>query len=146
MKTVDGRAAITRKEWAEQAGYTEAWARSVYGKRAQNGHPETAFVIGRTSYWWQDELAAWWEQHQEQTRPAPIERTGDGRELLFAQGVADLLGYSNPRTVLAMTARGQFPEPDATASGAGQKSGQDRPQWKRATVWDWADNRGWVRK
>lgn len=143
MKAVDGRTAITRKEWADQAGYTEAWARAAYAKRADNGHPATAFVIGRTSYWWQDELTAWLERQ----KPAPIKRIGDPEELLFAQGVADLLGYSNPRTVLSMLARGQFAEPDAIAPGAGQqKSGQDRPQWKRRTVWNWADNRGWVRK
>lgn len=146
MRTVDGRIAITRKEWAQRAELSEAWARAVYGKRTENGHPETAFTIGRTAYWWQDELDPWWQQQQKEAKPEPIERTGDPDELLFADGVADLLGYAGPRTVLGMHHRGQFAEPDEVVSGAGQKSGQPRPKWKRRTVWDWADNRARVRK
>lgn len=147
MKTVEGRNAVTRKEIAKLIGYTEAGARALYGKRGENGHPEPAFSLGRTIYWWQDEVAEWWAHHQEATRPEPIERVGNPNELLTAQQAADLLGYSNPRTILAMVARGQsFPAPDAHLSGAGQKSGQDRPQWKRRTIWDYADGRSAVRK
>lgn len=146
MKTVEGRDAITRKEWAEQIQRSEAEARRLYGKRAENGHPEPAFSIGRTAYWWKDDLTAWWEKREEKIRPEKIERTGDPDELLYAQDVAALLGYASYRTVLAMTneTRKQFPEPDAIAPAG--KGGQPRPQWKRSTVWDWADKRGWVRK
>lgn len=147
MKTVDGRNAITRKDFADKIGYSEAGARALYGKRADNGHPESAFTIGRTIYWWEDELNAWWEQQRSATR---IERTGDPNELLFAQDVADLLGYekqNGARTVLAMHSRGQFREADhIVPAGQGQKSGQPRPQWKRSTVWDYADSRTTVRR
>ena len=146
MKTVDGRDAITRKEWAARIDRSEAEARRLYGQRADNSHPEPAFTIGLTVYFWLDEMDAWWAKRQEKIRPKPIARVGDPDELLFASGAAKVLGYSSPRTVLSMHSRGQFAKPDATASGSGQKSGQPRPQWKRRTVWEWADKRGWVHK
>ena len=143
MKTVDGRVAITRKEWAEQIERSEAEARRLYGQRDTNGHPAPAFSIGRTAYWWKDELDAWWAKREVEIRPKPIKRVGDPDELLYAQGVADLLGYTNPRAVLSMHQRDQFAQPDAIAPAG--KGGDPRPQWKRATVWDWADNRKRVR-
>jgi hypothetical protein len=146
MKSVDGRDAITRKEWADQIGYTDAGARALYAKRTENGHPEAAFVIGRTSYWWKDELTKWWDKRQRETRPAPIARTGNPDDLLTAQQASDLLGYSSGRTVIGMAARDQFPKPDDHLPGAGQKSGQDRPLWKRSSVWNYADGRTTIRK
>jgi hypothetical protein len=148
VQTVDGRIAITRKEWADQIAYSVAGVRLLYDQRAQNRHPESAFAIGRTLYWWKDELDAWWKERQQATKPAPIERVGDPDDLLFASEVAELLDYTNPRTVLAMAARGQFAQPDPKdeVPGEGQKSGQPRPRWRRQVVWEYADNRTVTRK
>lgn len=145
-RDVKGRTAVTRKEMAaaEITGAGESTLRAFYADRADSGHPESAFSVGRTLYWWKDEVIKWWagrQAEQAEKKPEPIERIGDPDELLTADQVAELLGRSQGRSIIAAAARGAFPAPADYTSGEGEKGGKARPRWKRSTVWDRADSR-----
>jgi predicted DNA-binding transcriptional regulator AlpA len=147
-RVVSGRTAVTRKEMtaADITGAGESTLRALYTDRDNSGHPASAFSIGRAIYWWQDEILAWWAGRQAElakTKPAPIERIGDPNDLLTADEIAELLGRTQGRSIIAAANRGAFPKPDPAdyTSGEGQKGGKARPRWKRSVVWEHADSR-----
>lgn len=137
----NGRTAVTRNEFADMKGYKAAGIRRLYDQRAETGFPEAAFPVGTTKYWWLDELDAWWLLEH-----PPVERTGDPDDKLFAQDIADLLGYDSARSVTVAAKAGRFPAPDGHTTGEGEKGGQPRPWWYRRTYWEAADGRKFVKK
>lgn len=108
--------------------------------RAVNGYPEKAGRIGSTDYWFEDEWAAWLENHQQERIMGltQVSRGGDPDELVDAAEAARIMGYSSADVIHARRRTGAFPSPDHVRAGG---RGRPAPMWRRSTIWTAADSR-----
>jgi predicted DNA-binding transcriptional regulator AlpA len=83
--------------------------------RAATGHPDPAGKIGGTTYWYEDEWAAWYQSHQQGKRDGltRVDREGDPDDLVDATETARIMGYSSRAVIHGNVRLGYFPQPDS---------------------------------
>jgi hypothetical protein len=137
---IDGRPVISRADMQASHGVSVTSAYLWYRNRAATGHPEPAGVIGRTTYWFEDEWLAWyqsWRDHKLR-RLTRVDRSGDPDDLVDAAEAARIMGYSGRDVIHANLRLGYFPRPDDHGTTT---RGRSSPRWRRSTVWTAADSR-----
>lgn len=137
---IDGRAVISRADMQARHGVSVTSAYLWYRDRAATGHPEPAGVIGRTTYWFEDEWLAWRQSRQDRRlrELTRVDRGGDPDDLVDAAEAARIMGYSGRGVIHANLRLGYFPGPDDYGRTA---RGRPSPRWRRSTVWAAADGR-----
>lgn len=139
MPEIKGRPVISRADMIAR-GIGRSTVDAKYADRANSGHPEKAGRIDRTDYWYEDEWSAWFASYQKAKHDAhtEINRKGDPDELVNANEAAKIMGYANSKVIFSNLGHGQFVAPDVVEQ---LPNGKSSPQWKRSTVWAFADSR-----
>ena len=139
IPAIDGRAVISRADLTAR-GFPRSTVDYWYAHRAATGFPEKAGRIGRTDYWFEDEVLAWLPAHAQGKLAAlsGVDRSGNPDDLLDAEASARVLGWSGRDSVHAARRTGHLPQPDEYGTAA---NGHPAPQWRRSTLWAFADSR-----
>jgi hypothetical protein len=138
--TIDGRSVISRADMQALHGISVKSAYLWYRDREATGYPEPAGVIGRTTYWYEDEWLDWYQSYRDRKRHGltQVDRGGDPDDLVDAAEAARIMGYSGRDVIHANLRLGYFPRPDGYETTA---KGRPSPRWRRSAVWAAADDR-----
>ena len=131
IKRVHGRPALDRAGVAELTGAALPTVDRWYANRTHYGFPERA----DDTHWHIDDIQQFWANYQKARgeRLSRVDRSGDPSELVDRPTAAKVLGYTDhralPKELLALA--------DETET---LPSGRLRRTWKRATLWQFAED------
>ncbi|MEU8528885.1 hypothetical protein AB0C77_25350 [Streptomyces sp. NPDC048629] len=132
---------ISRTGLQERHGLARSTLERLWALRDDNGHPEPVKTLERVMYWNQDDWDAWYVEYKRNTqrRDLDIDRSGSPDDLLTLAQVARVLGVP-PASIAHYPTRmpRSWPEP---AKEEALPSGRPRRYYRRADIWNYADNR-----
>lgn len=134
----EGRVLINRPGMAERYETDQRWLAVLYHQRSTNGHPEPVRRYRRFLYFDRAATDTWHAARSVAKRSSltPVDRSGDGDELVDITEATRVLGYTSESTIRSFLSRNPdyFPAPEHTGADG-------RAHWQRRTLWGFADRR-----
>lgn len=136
-RTIRGRTALDRAGVAAFTGRSDKTVEYWYQHRVETGFPEPLEIDHDGRHWYpQTEISKFWKRHQAalHDRLPNIDRSGDPEELVTAPQAARILGLADRNSLH----KDLLDNPDDTEQ---LPSGRLRKRWRRATLWEHAEER-----